>query len=126
MSFVDDQNIFFLQPKTAELRRPAALIRAARAGQAGWRRARDLPRLLGRETVPAGPVALRMLRAAEDAADTARREGRADYDMHRHVRLLIGLLAEMIAARETAPQPVARENVLSFSVRGTSRPKRRA
>lgn len=126
MSFVADQNIFFLPPQTTELRRPAALIRAARAGQSGWRRDRDLARLLGRETAPAGPAALRMLRAAEDAADSARREGHADYDMHRHVRLLIALLAEMIAARQNAPQPVLPGKVLAFSGPGKGRPAHRA
>lgn len=126
MSFVTDQNVFFMPPQQAALRRPAALIRAARAGQAGWRRDRDLARLLGRDTVPAGPAALRMLRAAEAAADTARREGRADYDMHRHVRLLIALLAEMIAARQSAPQPVLPGRVLAFSGPGTARPTPRA
>lgn len=126
MSFVTDQNVFFLPQQTAELRRPAALIRAARAGQSGWRRDRDLARLLGRETAPAGSAALRMLRAAEAAADSARREGHADYDMHRHVRLLIALLAEMIAARQNAPQPVLPGKVLTFIDRGKSHPAHRA
>lgn len=126
MSFVTDQNVFFLPQQTAELRRPAALIRAARAGQSGWRRDRDLARLLGRETTPAGSAALRMLRDAEAAADSARREGHADYDMHRHVRLLIALLAEMIAARQNAPQPVLPGKVLPFTDRGKAHPAHRA
>lgn len=124
MSFMTDPAIFDISAEPATLRRPSVLIRAARAGQAGWRRDRDLPRLLGRETVPSNPAALRMLRAAEGAADTARREGRADYDLHRHVRLIIALLAEMRLRAETAPRPVS--NVIAFSGRGTARPARRA
>ncbi|MDO5642417.1 MAG: DUF6477 family protein [Paracoccus sp. (in: a-proteobacteria)] len=122
MSFVTDQNIFILRRDQAELRRPAALIRAARAGQSGWRRERDLARLLGRETLPAGPVAIRMLRAAEAAADSARRERRADYDLHRHIRLLIALLAEMTLAANAAPRPV----LLDFTAPGTTRQARHA
>ncbi|WP_207630163.1 DUF6477 family protein [Paracoccus xiamenensis] len=124
MSFMTDPAIFDLASAQAPLRRPATLIRAARAGQAGWRRDRDLPRLLGRETLPSNPAALRMLRAAESAADSARREGRADYDMHRHVRLIIALLAEMRLQAEMGP--LAAGNVIAFSGRGKARPARRA
>lgn len=124
MSFMTDPAIFDISAQPATLRRPSVLIRAAKAGQAGWRRDRDLPRLLGRETVPSNPAALRMLRTAEGAADSARREGRADYDLHRHVRLIIALLAEMRLQAETAPRPV--DNVIAFSGRGTARPARRA
>lgn len=124
MSFMTDPAIFEIAPQQMPLLRPAALIRAAKAGQAGWRRDRDLPRLLGRESLPSNPAALRILRAAEHAADSARREGRADYDLHRHVRLIIALLAEMRLQAEAAPQPV--DNVIAFSARGTARPARRA
>ncbi|MFV0411390.1 MAG: DUF6477 family protein [Paracoccus sp. (in: a-proteobacteria)] len=121
MCFISDQNVFDLTHRTCPPHRPASLIRAAQAGQSGWRRARDLPRLLKREAAPATPVALRLLRAAEEAADNARRERRADYDLHRHILLLIALLAEMRA--EADPQICA---VLPFSVPGTARPARRA
>ena len=124
MSFMTDPTIFDIAPQHAPLMRPAVLIRAARAGQAGWRRERDLPRLLGRETLPSNPAALRILRATEQAADTARREGHADYDLHRHVRLIIALLAELRLQAETMPQPAS--NVIAFSARGTARPARRA
>ena len=124
MSFMTDPAIFDIAPQHAPLMRPAVLIRAAKAGQAGWRRERDLPRLLGRETLPSNPAAVRMLRAAEGAADTARREGRAEYDLHRHVRLIIALLAEMRLQAEGAPRPVS--NVIAFSGRETARPARRA
>ena len=124
MSFMTDPAIFDIAPQHAPLMRPAVLIRAAKAGQAGWRRERDLPRLLGRETLPANPAALRILRAAEQAADTARREGHADYDLHRHVRLIIALLAELRLQAEGMPQPAS--NVIAFTARGTVRPARRA
>ncbi|MFV0294437.1 MAG: DUF6477 family protein [Paracoccus sp. (in: a-proteobacteria)] len=129
MCFVSEQKIFQTGLETAPLRRPATLIRAARAGQAVWRRKRDLPRLLGRETIPAASVAMRMLRAAEEAADHARREGRADYDMHRHVRLLIALLAEIRAVTADpalSPQKEGGGPVLTISGREIARPVCRA
>lgn len=124
MSFMTDPATFEIVAQQAPLMRPAVLIRAARAGQAGWRRERDLPRLLGRETLPSNPAALRILRAAEQAADTGRREGHADYDLHRHVRLIIALLAEMRLQAEGMPQPAS--NVIAFNARGTARPARLA
>ncbi|MFD1796038.1 DUF6477 family protein [Paracoccus aurantiacus] len=132
MSFFADQTVFTLPAPPAPLRRPASLIRAAKAGQGAWHRTRDLPRLLGRETMPANPSAIRQLRAAEDAMNDARRESRADYDLHRHVRLIIALLAELRVAAETAPQPVMpgtrklAGKVVAFSGRGTARPARHA
>lgn len=126
MSFLPDHNVFKLPRETNALRRPKALIRAARAGQCGWRRERDLARLLGCETAPVGPVAMRMLRVAEDAADRARRESRADYDMHRHVRLLIALLAEIIAAQPVVAHAGPAGKVLAFSGRGKAPPARPA
>lgn len=127
MSFINDQTVFTLPQQPVSLRRPATLIRAARAGQTGWRRERDLPRLLGREAMPSAAVALRLLLAAEESAEEARRAGRADYDLHRHVRLIIALLAEMRHAAAVAPQPVAATGqILSFSARGTARQARRA
>ena len=48
----------------------------------------------------------------------------ADYDLHRHVRLIIALLAELRLQAEGMPQPAS--NVIAFSGRGTTRPARRA
>lgn len=98
MSFMNDQKIFSIPKQTTRLRRPAALIRAARAGQAGWRRNRDLPRLLAQPAAPLRAAALRLLYEAELKANDMRRAGRAEYDLHRHIRLLIALLAEISAA----------------------------
>lgn len=88
------------------LRRPRVLIQAARAGQSGWRRDRDLARLLNSDGCPAPGAALRRLRAEEGLLDDARRAGAADYDMRRHVLLMIAILAEMRAAVDAAPLTV--------------------
>ncbi|MDP5308109.1 DUF6477 family protein [Paracoccus spongiarum] len=94
------------RPVRSGLRRPAVLIRAAREGQAGWRRDRDLPRLLHSDRCPAPGAALPRLRAEEAMLNDARTERAADYDMRRHVLLMIAILAEMRAAVAAAPQPV--------------------
>lgn len=90
-------------PQQQPLRRPRLLIRAARAGQAGWRRERDLPRLLRCDDCPRPAAALSRLRVEEARQNAARLEGAAEYDMRRHVMLMIAILAEMRAAVEQAP-----------------------
>ena len=94
---------FRSRPANQSLRRPRILIQAARAGQGGWRRDRDLARLLKSDDCPAPGAALRRLRAEENLLDDARRAGAADYDMHRHVLLMVAILAEMRAAVDAAP-----------------------
>lgn len=94
-------------PVNPPLRRPALLIRAARAGQSGWRRKRDLPRLLRSDHCPRPGAALLRLRAEEARLNAARLEGAAEYDLQRHVMLMIAILAEMRAAVAVAPVPVA-------------------
>lgn len=98
-------NVIAFQPRPRQpaLRRPRLLVRAARAGLAGWNRKRDLHRLLKGDSLPAVGAALPRLRAEEEFLDAARRAGKADYDMHRHVMLLIAILAE---TAEAAPRPV--------------------
>ncbi|WP_220443730.1 DUF6477 family protein [Paracoccus luteus] len=81
----------------APLRRPGVLLAAARAGQPGWRRDPALRRLMRAEVAPRPGAALPWLRAEEDRLNCARLEGAADYDMHRHVLVLIALLAELAA-----------------------------
>ncbi len=57
MSLMSNVIAFPLQPIVAPLRRPAALIRAARAGQPAWRRGRDLRGLKAcRKPVPPCPA----------------------------------------------------------------------
>lgn len=85
--------------------RPRLLVQAAQAGQPAWRRARDLPRAMrgawsgwegGALSRPG--AALDWLRAEEARLDDARRAGAAEYDLARHVTLLIALLHEMTHA----------------------------
>lgn len=85
------------------LRRPRLLVQAARAGLSGWRRERDLRRVLKCEHLPRPASALARLHAEEAREDIARRESRAEYDLHRHIMLLIAILAE---TAEIAPRPV--------------------
>ncbi|WP_323715723.1 DUF6477 family protein [Paracoccus aminovorans] len=98
-------NVIAFQPRLGQpqMRRPRLLVRAARAGLAGWNRRRDLRRLLKCDDLPAVGVALARLRAEEAQLDAVRRERRADYDVHRHILLLIAILAE---TAEAAPRPV--------------------
>lgn len=98
----------------APLRRPRLLVRAAHAGQPAWRRERDLPALLRgvmppHEALPAPGRAVVWLRAEEGRLDEARREGRGDYDLERHLMLLIALLAELraLSAEERGRAPAA-------------------
>lgn len=107
MSYMPNVIAFRPRPAAAEpLRRPRILIRAAREGQAGWRRDRDLKRLLRLDHTPAAGTALPRLRAEEALLNDARLQRAADYDMHRHVLLMIAILAEMRAAVAGAPAPV--------------------
>lgn len=104
MSVLSNILAFPARPVGATLRRPATLVRAAVAGQALWRRDRDLRRVLRCETLPAQPLPL--LREEEDRLNTARLEGAADYDMQQHVRLIVAILAEtrLASARPAAPR----------------------
>lgn len=101
-------NVIAFRPRPAQsgLRRPSTLIRAAREGQAGWKRERELPRLLRSDRCPAPGAALPRLRAEEAMLNEARLERSAEYDMRRHVLLMIAILGEMRAAVAAAPEPV--------------------
>lgn len=98
MSFMPNVIAFRPRPVAEPLRRPSILIRAAREGQAGWRRERDLRRLLRADHCPAPGTCLPRLRAEEAMLNDARLQHAADYDMHRHIMLMIAILAEMRAA----------------------------
>ncbi|UFM63674.1 DUF6477 family protein [Paracoccus sp. MA] len=103
-------NVIAFQPRPAQphLRRPRLLVRAARAGLQGWSRKRDLRRVLKCEALPAAGSALARLRAEEERLEMARRQGQAGYDMHRHIMLLIAILAETAeaAGAATCPAPL--------------------
>lgn len=101
-------NVIAFRPRPAgdALRRPRLLIRAAREGQAGWRRERDLARLLRTDRCPGPGASLPRLRAEESMLNDARLTRTAEYDMSRHVLVMIAILAEMRAAVACAPQPV--------------------
>lgn len=94
MSLMSNILRFPVQPVQAPLRRPAALVRAAVAGQPMFRRARDLRRALRCDSLPRPGHALAWLRAEEDRMNTARQEGAAEYDMQRHVLLMVAILFE--------------------------------
>lgn len=106
MSYMPNVIAFRPRPATEPLRRPSALIRAAREGQAGWKRERDLKRLLRSDHAPAPGTALPRLRAEEAMMNDARVQRLAEYDMHRHILLMIAILAEMRLAVASAPVPV--------------------
>ncbi|KGJ06400.1 hypothetical protein SAMN04487972_101158 [Paracoccus halophilus] len=99
-------NVIAFEPRPSQprLRRPGLLVRAARAGLAGWNRRRDLHRVLKCEQLPPAGAILPRLHAEEARLDAARRAGQAEYDLHRHIMLLIAILAE---TAEAAPRPVA-------------------
>lgn len=84
-------------------RRPTSLIRAAKAGQTGWRRERHLTKLLRLEHCPEPVAALARLLAEESKQNEARKWRTPFYDMQRHVLLMIAILAELqlISGRET-------------------------
>ncbi|MFV0335129.1 MAG: DUF6477 family protein [Tropicimonas sp.] len=87
----------------AQLRRPGLLIRAARLGQGGYRRKRDLRRITGDETlVPPEHAVLRLL-DIEAELDLSRRSGDARYSPTRHVETMIALMAEARALLARGP-----------------------
>lgn len=99
------------------LRRPRLLIRAAQAGQAHWRRERDLPRLMKRAEAPGSRIALRWLRAEEMRLNEARRTRAGDYILERHICVLIALLAELSQTAADRPVKVAAgATVLAFPI----------
>ena len=90
----------------ANLRRPRLLIRAARFGQADYRRERDLQRLIGVQSTPMSETALPRLLNAEEELEQTRKAGDATYSLTRHIDVLIALLAEA-RLLPRGPQPQA-------------------
>lgn len=106
MSFQPNILEFRLKAPKIGLSRPKTLVAAARAGQPGWRRDRDLRRLLRIEELPRPQQALIRLQEDEAHQNEARLQGQADYDMRRHVLLLIAILAEARLLQAQQPKPV--------------------
>jgi hypothetical protein len=103
-----ETNVIPFRPRPSDqpLRRPRLLIRAAREGQRGWRRERDLTRLLRLDDCPRPGACLPRLRAEESLLNEMRLTSAADYPIQRHVLLMVAILAEMKAAIEAAPGPL--------------------
>ena len=83
-----------IAPSLDTLVRPSILVRAARCGQARYRRERELPRLLELIRPPSPRVALAELIDIEAELDAVRRSRTGSYDAALHVAVLIALLAE--------------------------------
>ena len=77
----------------AAIRRPRILIRAARAGLAGYHRDRDLRRLLRTGRLAPGAALARLI-TEERELEHRRRGGEATYALARHVAILTALIAE--------------------------------
>lgn len=83
-----------------DLRRPALLVRAARIGLGGYRRARDLGRILGAPAPEQPGRALPALGALERDLELRRRTGVGGYLPSAHVAVLTALMAEARAAAD--------------------------
>lgn len=86
------------------LRRPALLIRAARAGLLEYNRSRDLKRLMRLPHPPAPEHALGALLAEEAALEETRKAGDARYSVARHIEVLIAMMAEVRLLPRPAPR----------------------
>ncbi len=84
-------------PDIAGLRRPALLLRAARIASHGYRRSRDLARILRAEPPAEPAMAARLLFEREAALDRLRRDGPGAYRPSAHVAVLAALIAEAAA-----------------------------
>ncbi|WP_423211482.1 DUF6477 family protein [Paracoccus yeei] len=119
-------NVIQFQPRRADpvtrpFRRPRLLVQAARAGLNGWNRKRDLRRLLKCDDLPEPGAALPRLAAEEARLDQARREAQADYDLQRHILLLVAIIAET-AGQMRHMAPVGGAAITSFGTAIPARP----
>lgn len=76
----------------SDLRRPRLLLNAARHGLAGYRRDRDLKRLI--EDAVSPEAAVPRLMWEEERLEETRRAGDAAYSVMRHIEVLSALIAE--------------------------------
>ncbi|MEQ9693343.1 DUF6477 family protein [Shimia sp. SDUM112013] len=85
-----------------DLHRPRLLIRAARHGADSYARERDLRRHVKATTpLPRSTEALYQLLEIEAGLDDQRRAGAADYNLIRHVDVLIAMVGEARILRAT-------------------------
>ncbi|HEY0275709.1 MAG TPA: DUF6477 family protein [Paenirhodobacter sp.] len=91
---LDHTEMFAQLCAIAALRRPRLLIRAARAGQMDYNRARDLRGLVDNDLRSRPESLLGALLEDESQLESARQEGAAQYSVTRHVMVLIALMAE--------------------------------
>lgn len=84
------------RPQRPEFRRPRLLVQAARAGLSSWNRKRDMRRLFKSDEIPLPGHTLPRLHAEEQRLDMARRGSEADYDVQRHILLLVAIIAETL------------------------------
>ncbi|MEZ5886553.1 MAG: DUF6477 family protein [Paracoccaceae bacterium] len=78
----------------SDLRRPALLVRAARAGLMDYNRRRDLKRVMRTAHVPQPEAAVSALLQEEERLEEIRRKGDATYSFARHIEVLIAMIAE--------------------------------
>lgn len=90
----------------SRLRRPGLLIKAARYGQQGYDRKRDLKRITHGEDLPAPERAVRRLMDLEAELEYSRRTHDAAYSPIRHVETLTALMAEARALLSRGPVAV--------------------
>ncbi|WP_284163225.1 DUF6477 family protein [Frigidibacter sp. SD6-1] len=86
----------------SDLRRPALLVRAARAGLMDYNRRRDLKRVMRTADVPQPEAAVSALLQEEERLEEIRRKGDATYSFARHIDVLIAMIAEA----RLLPRPV--------------------
>ncbi|MCY1125517.1 DUF6477 family protein [Frigidibacter sp. RF13] len=86
----------------SDLRRPALLVRAARAGLMDYNRRRDLKRVMRTAEVPQPEAAVSALLQEEERLEDIRRKGDATYSFARHIDVLIAMIAEA----RLLPRPV--------------------
>lgn len=92
-------------PPLEELRRPALLLRTARFALRGYRRERDLPRILGAAAPVEAARTLDLLQWREAQFETRRRDRAGGYLPSAHVAVMAALLAELRRAGTDAPMP---------------------
>ena len=80
---------------TFNIRRPRILIKAAKIALNHYEREAGLARLLQMRTTPEPDVALARLTDAENALNSERLDGSANYSIERHIKVLTAMLAEL-------------------------------